>query len=323
MMSLPVGARSDDVASMYARGWLLMHYLLFEPGRKGQLEIYLTGLGQGKPSAAAAAAAFGDLTRLDRDINAYLQRNKFKAVIVPASTIKVDAITLRELSAGENAIMSLKIKSRRGVNPQQAAELAPLMRTAAAPFANDAAVQTALAEAEFDAGNFEAALAAADRALAADAKQIDALLYRGRSLAKLASKAGTRDVEAWREVRKCFVSANSLDPEDPRPLIDFYLSIPASGETPTENSVAGLNRALELAPQDVGLRMLVAQQSLVDGKAAPARQSLMLVAANARPDLTSTPLRGSPTHRLPVLAMIRAGTIDTVDRGVIGCAPAQ
>jgi tetratricopeptide (TPR) repeat protein len=281
MMSLPVGARSNDVASMYARGWLLMHYLLLEPGHKGQLDAYLAGLGQGKPSAAAAAAAFGDLTKLDRDLEVYLQRNRFKNATVPATAINIDAITLRELSAGENAIMSLKIKSRRGVDARQAAELAPQMRAAAAPFANDAAVQTALAEAEFDTENFEAALAAVDRALAADAKQIDALLYKGRSLAKLAAKAGTKDVDVWREVRKWSLAANQLDPEDPRPLIDFYLNIAASGETPTANSVAGLNRALELAPQDVGLRMLVVQQSLVDGEAAPARQSLMLVAANA------------------------------------------
>lgn len=281
MMSLPVGARSSDVKSMYARGWLLMHYLLFEPSRNGQLEVYLTGLGQGKPSLAAAGTAFGDLTKLDRDIEAYLQRNKFKAVTVPASALKVDAITLRELTAGENAIMQLKIRSRRGVDTEQAAELVPLMRAAGAPFTNDAAVQAALAEVEFDANNFEAAQAAADRALAADPKQIDAWLYRGRSLAKLASKAGTSDAEVWREVRKCFLSANSLDSEDPRALIDFYLSIGASGQPPTENSVAGLNRALELAPQDEGLRMLVTQQSLVDGKVAEARQSLVLVAASA------------------------------------------
>jgi tetratricopeptide (TPR) repeat protein len=281
MLSLPVGARSNDVASMYARGWLLMHYLLFEPSRKGQLETYLAGLGQGKPSAAAGAAAFGDLAKLDREIGVYLERNKFKGVTVPASAIKLDAITLRELSAGENAVMPLKIRSRRGVNAQQAAELAPRMRAAAAAFAGDAAVQAALAEAEFDAGNFDAALAAADRALAADAKQMDALLYKGRSLAKLAQRAGTKDDATWREVRTWFLSANRVDPEDPRSLIHFYESFAASGAAPTANSVAGLNRALELAPQDKVLRMQVALQSLIDGEVARARQSLALVAANA------------------------------------------
>jgi tetratricopeptide (TPR) repeat protein len=281
MLSLPVGARSNDVESMYARGWLLMHYLIFEPSRKGQLDAYLAGLGEGKPSAAAGVAAFGDLTKLDRETDIYLERNKFKAVTVPASAIKVDAITLRELSAGENAIMRLKIRSRRGVDAQQAAELALQMRAAAVPFANDAAVQAALAEAEFDTKNFDAALAAAERALAVAPEHIDALLYKGRSLARRAQQAGAKDDETWREIRKWFLSANRVDPEDPRPLIYFYESFAASGATPTANAVAGLNRALELAPQDKALRMQVALQSLVDGKVAQARQSLVLVAANA------------------------------------------
>src|SRR5205085_9505598 len=30
--------------SIYGRGWLLSHYFVFEPARKGQLDAYLTGI---------------------------------------------------------------------------------------------------------------------------------------------------------------------------------------------------------------------------------------------------------------------------------------
>ena len=69
--------------------------------------------------------------------------------------------------------MDLRIRSRVGVTKDDAARVARDMRKAAAPWPNDPAVQAALAEAEFDAGDLDAADSAAARAIAADPKNVD------------------------------------------------------------------------------------------------------------------------------------------------------
>jgi len=168
----------------------------------------------------------------------------------------------------------------------------PQVRKAAKPFADDAIAQLALAEAEFDARNYSAAEAAADRAIAADSKLADALIYKGRARMALAQKAQDTDTATWQDVRKWFAMANRLDPDDPEPLILFYMTFPASGQAPSANSVVGLNRAHELAPQDRNLRMLTAFQYLVDGKATEARNLLTLVAYDPHADKQATTATG-------------------------------
>jgi tetratricopeptide (TPR) repeat protein len=189
-------------------------------------------------------------------------------------------VELRELSPAENAVMSVHIRSERGVGREQAEELVPAIRAAAAPYANDAAVQNVLAEGEYDAGHFAEAEAAADRALAADPRSVHALLYKARSEMALARAAHDRSAARWVAIRKLIIAANQIDTDDPRPLIWFFRSYLGQGVKPTANAADGLVRALELAPQDTGLRMTVAHRYLVDGKAAAARATLAPIAFN-------------------------------------------
>ena len=62
------GLKREEVEPLYARGWLLTHYLTFDPGRKGQLTTYIAAINNGTGSLEAAKKAFGDLDRLDRDL---------------------------------------------------------------------------------------------------------------------------------------------------------------------------------------------------------------------------------------------------------------
>lgn len=279
MMEMTVNVRDGiETEALYARSWLLTHYLTFEPARKGQLQTYVTALADGKPSARAASDAFGDLRELGRDLDGYLQRRTMSYLKIPAASIKVEPITLRALTPGEEAVMMLRIRSKRGVDRKEAKELVPQMRKAAAPFPGDAVAQVTLAEAEYDAGNLKEAEEAADRAMAADPRLIDAYLYKGRVLMARALKAEDKDEETWRAIRKWFVSANRIDGNDPEPLVLYYSSFAAAGQTPTANAVVGLNHAYALAPQDRGLRLLAARQFLADGKADEARGALALIA---------------------------------------------
>jgi tetratricopeptide (TPR) repeat protein len=267
----------------YARSWLLLHYLNFEPTRQGQLQQYMTSLDGGADSTGAARTVFGDLTELDRSLKSYA-KGPFSTVKVPSSELRAGAVTLRELSKGEQAVMSHRIHSKLGVDPAHARELFPLMRNAAEPFPGDAFAQVALAEAGFDAEEYGTAEAAAARAMAANPDLVDAILYKGRAQMATAWRDGVTDPPRWQAVRELFAKAHRLDPTDAVPLILTYLTFEASRQKAPEAAVAGLHRARQMRPHDRDLQMLAAYQYLTDRKLEPARQLLLLIAAGTDAD---------------------------------------
>jgi tetratricopeptide (TPR) repeat protein len=258
-------------AGLYGRGWLLTHFLRFERSRNGQFNAFLAALNAGQPSEQAARSAFGDFRKLDSELRSYAKQPRLPGVDIDPQALPIGPVSVRQVSPGEAAVMAFRMQSDRGVDTGQAKALVAGMREAAAPFPADPAVQAALAEAEFDAGNHDEAEAAADRALAVQPANIDALMYKARvSMAK--ARAG--GAAAWKEARRRIAAANRIDPDAPEPLIRFYQSFLFEGVAPTANAVTGLLRAFELAPHDRGLRVIVGRQYLIDGKPAEARAAL-------------------------------------------------
>lgn len=294
------GLSAEEIASLYGRGWLLTHMLFFEPERRGQLARYVTLINEGKTGLEAARTAFGDLKQLDKEMRSYLMRSKLSYIQTAASALPIGPVDVRPLSAGEAAFMPVRMRSTRGVNDKTAAALVPDARRAAAPFARDAAVQASLAEVEHDAGNLAEADAAADRALAVDPANTHALIYKGRIAFKRAAAAKATDAKTWRDVRGWFTRAARIDPEDPEPKMLFHATFGAEGRPATANAVTALVEAMSLAPQDSGLRLQVARQHLIDGKAEAAAEAMGPVAFNPH----GGPLRDWAAG---VMAKIRAG----------------
>ena len=266
----------DERASLYARGWLLAHYLTFETSRQGQLAIYLHGIAKGDDPLAAARQAFGDFKELDRNLDSYAERRRMKYLPVAASHLQIGPIEVTPLSAGAAAILPLRMQSKRGVDDKTAGPLADQIRSVAAQYPDDPLVQVTLAEAEHDAGNLDAAWAAAERALKADPKSAEAMIYKGRLMMGRAEKSGT-DAD-WKEARRWLLAANKLDTEDPEPLMLFYESYVRQGEPPTANAIAALHYASRLAPQDGGLRMTSAMQYINERKLDEARLEIAPIA---------------------------------------------
>jgi hypothetical protein len=253
---------------LYGRGWLLTHYLSFEPTRSGQLTRYVDAIQKGQGALESAKAAFGDLKKLNRELDSYMYQRKLKYVRIDGKMISPGPVTVRPLSGAEAAIMDVHIRSTRGVNRKTAPEVAADARKIAAAYPNDAFVQSVLAEAEFDARNFAAAEAAADRTMAADPNNVQALIYKGRAQMELAQ--GKPDAN-WRDIRGWFSRDNRLDTENAEPLLLFYQTYPRAGMAPTKNAIEGLLYAVVLAPQDDGVRVAAVHQLLMDGRAAEAR----------------------------------------------------
>lgn len=287
----------QDRASLYARGWLLTHYLTFEDKRRGQLDAYLKAFAGG--TLEAAGQAFGPLPRLDSDLDTYLHRARMAYAILPASKLPPGEVTVRQLGPGEAAMMPVRIRSRRGVDPRTSAqEVVADARRVAAAYPADPAVQAALAEAEFDAGNDDAAEAAVDRTLQARPDDVVALTYKGRIHARRAARAKAAP-QVWTEARSWYLRANRLQNDAALPLYLFYCSFLAEHVRPTANAAAALERAFTLVPQDDTVRLLLARQMLEDNRLSEMREVLAPAAYDPHAPADNLPAR--------LIGMIDAG----------------
>lgn len=272
------GMTNEQRDVYYGRSWLLTHYLQLDNHRRGQLTAYLAAMSGGATSIDAAHQAFGDLDQLDKDLNAY-EKQRLLKFQVPASAIHLQPITVTPLSAGGSQVIMTLAQIKNGVNPPEAETFAAQLRSTEAKFPGDELVETTLAEAELDAGHPQSAMAAADKAIARDASSTEAMVLKGRALAKLADETenSTRH-SLFEQARRVLISANKLDTEDPEPLYEFYRTFLLEGVRPTANALAALHYASDLAPQDLGVRMNSAIAYLNEGKPKEARTTLTVVA---------------------------------------------
>lgn len=279
----PSDLSSTETENLYSRGWALLHMLTFDPDRKGQLGNYLNAVNHGVDAQTAAEAAFGDLKTLDHALSSYVTRPRLPYLKIDKSVLTTGPIEVRSLPKGEDEIMDVMIASKHGVSRTQALELVPQARAIAEQYRSDAFVQGALAEAEFDAGNYVEAEAAADRALAVEPQSSHALTYRAMAKMRLAAKLTDEDQRnaAWGEARTAIIAANRVDPDDPQPLVLYYRSFLEAGVAATENAKIGLVQAHSLAPGDHNLTMNTALMYLRDGKIEQSRKLLLSLAYDA------------------------------------------
>ena len=293
--------------SFYGQSWALFHYLQFAPERAGQREKYLQLLATGDSALEAAEGAFGDLDQLEKDMDAYVRRPRFSILAIDRKHLDIGTITVRPLPPGEAEVMPVVMRSKVGVTPEQALKLVPEARRIAARHPDDPAVLTALAEAEFDAGFDDAAIVAADRALAIDSNRINAHIQKGYALFAKA-KSGALPPESWKDVRSQFVKANKVENDHPIPLVRFYMSYLEQGQPPTRNSVSGLEWAMQLAPFDPALRWMVVQEMIRDERLEEAARTVAPLAYSPHP--------GEHTERARQLLREIEGRIEGTPAGV-------
>jgi tetratricopeptide (TPR) repeat protein len=276
------GASKSVYDAFYGQSWLLFHYLQFAPERAGQLAQYQSLLAKGEPALDAAAGAFGDLDQLEKDLVSYQKRKKLSYLIIAGKALKIGPITVRALRPGEAAMIPTTIRSKIGVTHEEALKLLPEAQRIAGLHPDDPAVLAALAEAEFNAGNDDAAIAAADGALTIDPNLINAHIQKGYSLFRKV-QTGALPKESWKDVRSQFVRANKIEIDNPIPLIQYYLTFKENGEPPTKTAVDGIEWAMMLAPFDSSLRWLAAQQMISENRLKDAAQTLVPLAYSPHP----------------------------------------
>ncbi|WP_082701224.1 DUF1570 domain-containing protein [Erythrobacter sp. YT30] len=270
------GRRYD---AFYGRSWLLYHYLTFNPDRRGQLVDYARAVFSGSSSIAAGEEVFGDLDALQKELDTYMRGRRFSMLTLPPQDLPIGKITIRRLPEGEAKMMPLRIRSQRGVTLEQAKELLPEVREVAAKYPDDPGVYAALAEAEFDAGNDDKAIAAANKAIALDPNRANPYVQKGYALFRKADNTdGDARDAAYEAAMEPFTALNQIENDHPMPLIYYYRSYVERGEEPPENAKHALERAAQLAPFDKSLWLNVAMMQLQEGKIELARQSLQPIA---------------------------------------------
>lgn len=290
---------AQKVDYFYARGWLLTNYLLGEPTRKNQLNMFLAAIAKGAKPIDAATSAFGDLGKLERDLERYAYGSARYGFKVGADLITIGPVTLRPLTAGEAAMIDVRIRSKRGVDNATAPVVAEEAKKIAAQYPQDAFVQSCLAEADYDAKDYAGAEAAVDRTLAIDPKDVHALIYKGRVGVALA-EAKPQGAD-WDSIRGWFIKANELDTENAEPLQLYYESYREAHQPASPNAVGALVYAMALAPRDEGVRIEAVQELLAEGKATDARNAFAVIAYQP--------------HASPQMREWAANVMQNIDRG--------
>ena len=283
----------------YAQGWLLNHYLAFEPSRKGQIEQYVKGIESGQNALVAAKASFGDLGELEGQLREYVKRKSLPYVKIDSSKLTIAPVRITELPTGAQEVMPLRIQSKTGYRSVSVDSVLEKVRDIAKRHPGDLLVQRTLAEVEFDAENWNESLAAAEAALKLDSKSTEALIYKGRAFLAQAKKQN--DPKLFVEARKQFVAANKIDPEDPEPLYLYYRTYRAANVAAPKQAVDALHYATVLAPRDYYPAIQLVTEHL--------RQNNLKGASDALKPLAYLPHAGQTQRNdaLRVLQLIDAG----------------
>ncbi len=271
--------RSRRYDAYYGRSWLLFHYLRFSPERSGQLVEYWQAVASGVDSIQAAKSVFGDLDQLEQELSKYGRQRKMVGMRFNAEDISIGSVSTSKLSPGHAAMMEVIIQSKRGVDEEEAAMLVLEAREIAERFLDDARALTALAEAEYDAGNDDRALAAANRAIAADRTIKNAYVQKGYALFRKAEVAEDKQA-AYVAAMQPFEALNAIESDHTQPLIYYYRSFTKRGVAPPEGARHAIERATQLAPFDKELAMEVAALKASEGESDIARYLLGPVAGD-------------------------------------------
>lgn len=255
----------------YGLSWALVHMMNHDPTRAGQMSSYLAALASGKPEREAAQQSFGDLAKLETDLNRYIKRGI--AYAKGHNPIEYTGpIELTKLDPVESRLTDLRLGLISGGDPERVRKELQAF-TSSNPGSPDgwtllaradwqAFMRTIIGRERPDQVRLEAAVAASeaslDRALALDPAHGGANLLKGELLTEKLSLRNETAPEAWRGVRRYLRAANAADPTDPAALHAWYQSFVRQGLTPPQNAIDGLTLAFSLAPEAADIRIALA-----------------------------------------------------------------
>lgn len=267
-----LGARRADAPTRMRwtpyHAWLLAHFFLFSDAGAAQqavLQRYLTSIHQGVPPSEAAAA-FGDLRKLQGVIARYARRTPSFARSTAEPTEPIDPLVTR-LSVGSADLLAARLSMATGNVAPNIAWLPQI--------AGGAVLR---AEADCRVGRDADCLAAADRALASSPDDVVALTWKGTALSRLAiagPPAGRAD--GLVAARRALNRAIAVDGRVPSPHIALFDSYVSAGERVPAAAIAGMAAVVRTVPTAPHPRLVLAEELVRQGNIDLGRRLLQSV----------------------------------------------
>ncbi|MBA4088023.1 MAG: hypothetical protein C0491_09510 [Novosphingobium sp.] len=267
------GKQGHNSDLFYGKSWLLVHFLSTSQERKGQLGNYLSLVAGGMPPDQAGTAAFGDLKKLDRELDKYMRGSiKFSRSATPLPQPAAPA--LERLSPVDSAIVPLHIM--RFIDKREEEALGELRQIAMAnPQSANAAYEVARA-AQALANNTDDT--AKEIALWNEAEKFNELalkLQPGMTRANLLKgeiemhrleNVSIRAPERWTAARSWIRKASDASPYDSFAFWTLFQSYSAETAQIPGQARYALRRALELAPEASSIRAAFAWDQANQGR---------------------------------------------------------
>jgi tetratricopeptide (TPR) repeat protein len=290
----------------YDDAWALAHYLTFSEERKGQLGAYLNAINAGQ-SYAEAAKVFGDLNRLSRDLNVYIDSGTvpYKTPVLPAEVLKtpdIRGVTLAEaefidpkieierinrISTKEEYDTWAKLQEKLGRPVKKTFEeyyqgevetrdkWMKALNAKVARFPNHVISWTVKAQAECLAKDYASCQTSADRALTLQPDNWEGMLRKGQALIGLAKTAPEADRKALaKQGRSWALKANAANPNAHEPLLQYYESFRAEGRKAPDDAIDSLDQVVSIIPQIDQTRLTLGQELIARGLLPQARKTL-------------------------------------------------
>jgi len=247
----PYYNEANKTSIFYAESWALAHYLMVgdRVAHKSLLNAYLNALGQGKSPNEAAAIAFGDLKKLQSDLQAYIHSSIYYHLKLPAPQLSDNEMKFRSLSEAEAEAYRGGFAAVRGRYQDATATLDDALRLDP----NVALAHEYLALTQFFEGQRDKALEFASKAISLDPKN-SFTRYLRAFLQTNGSGMGSTDPQTEDDLRQAIALSPNFAP--PYGLLAVYLA--ATGRN-LDEALALAQEAISFEPASSNYQLALAQ----------------------------------------------------------------
>jgi len=266
-------ARKDrGVYAFYSEAWLLTHYLVFNDTRSPQLHRYLTLVSNGMKPMDAAGQAFGDLSKLVGEYNAYRNSPGLPGIhISQKNAPPIGDIKIETLDPAAQALVWDRLLYMRNLRGDEAANISADLAKRAAAAPGDMETLDLLWPFQLAANDTAGADRTADALLALQPKNAQALLGKGLVAMKKLEDAKDYSAPKWAAARQYVIDANEAQTGSAEILFAYYQSFVRAQQQPSKAAKLGLLRAFELEPQSNNFRLTLAGSLIGERRYSEAR----------------------------------------------------
>jgi tetratricopeptide (TPR) repeat protein len=271
--SSPYYNEESKVSVFYAESWALVHYLMIgdNEAHKPMLSAYLQALGDGATEDAAATKAFGDVKKLQSQLQNYIQRNSFYQLHLPApakiseSDIKAQPLSEAGADAYEGGLF---------VTRGRAQDAKTVLDRAISLEPRNAVANQNMAITQYTLGERPEALESASRAIEADPRSMLARYLR--AYLTFNEEPGAKDPQIEEDLRTAIAESPEFAP--PYGLLAVYMT--SQDENLTE-ALSFAQKGIALEPGNSDFQLSEAQVLMRMQNFAAARTALQRARASA------------------------------------------